>query len=164
MHTAEDFKKLAQQEKDSRLRIRYLALYHFKNGLTRTKIALNLGVARGSVNKWVTNYLSEGLAGLETRKSPGRPNRLSQKQLNNIVKFVERNSVKPDGGRLMAEDVHSFINDNFGVDYGLRNIYRLLHSLGFSWITSRSKHPKQSQAAQDAFKKVPTGNDPSHSF
>ena len=25
--------------------------------------------------------------------------------------------------------------------------------MGFSWITSRSKHPKQSQQAQDNFKK-----------
>ncbi|WP_082798331.1 winged helix-turn-helix domain-containing protein [Vibrio cidicii] len=26
--------------------------------------------------------------------------------------------------------------------------------MGFSWITSRSKHPKQSQEAQDDFKKI----------
>ncbi|MGS0730516.1 hypothetical protein ACVBKF_30235 [Shewanella sp. 0m-11] len=36
----------------------------------------------------------------------------------------------------------------------------MLEQLGFSWITSRSKHPKQSIEVQAAFKKVPTGNDP----
>ncbi|MCL1127964.1 hypothetical protein L2764_26815 [Shewanella surugensis] len=30
-------------------------------------------------------------------------------------------------------------------------------------MTSRSKHPKQSLEVQDAFKKLPTGNAPSHS-
>jgi hypothetical protein len=45
----------------------------------------------------------------------------------------------------------------------LRNVYRVMDALGFSWITSRSKHPKQSQQTQDTFKKLPVGNDPSHS-
>jgi len=30
----------------------------------------------------------------------------------------------------------------------------LLHALNFSWITSRSRHPKQSQEIQDDFKKI----------
>ncbi|WP_423228032.1 helix-turn-helix domain-containing protein [Shewanella algae] len=48
------------------------------------------------------------------------------------------------------------------MSYSLANVYRLLHALDFSWITSRSKHPKQSDEAQAAFKKLPDGNDPSH--
>ncbi|WP_102458604.1 winged helix-turn-helix domain-containing protein [Vibrio splendidus] len=32
--------------------------------------------------------------------------------------------------------------------------------MGFSWITSRSKHPKQSQQVQDDFKKIQNRNDP----
>jgi hypothetical protein len=31
--------------------------------------------------------------------------------------------------------------------------------LGFSWITSRSKHPKQSEEAQEDFKKTANWND-----
>jgi hypothetical protein len=38
--------------------------------------------------------------------------------------------------------------------YSLTSIYRLIHQLDFSWITSRSKHPKRSQAAQEDFKKI----------
>ncbi|WP_249255387.1 winged helix-turn-helix domain-containing protein [Vibrio cidicii] len=30
----------------------------------------------------------------------------------------------------------------------------MLEHMGFSWITARSKHPKQSQEAQDDFKKL----------
>ncbi|WP_425610157.1 hypothetical protein [Vibrio splendidus] len=29
-----------------------------------------------------------------------------------------------------------------------------------SWITTRSKHPKQSEEAQESFKKIPNRNDP----
>jgi hypothetical protein len=32
--------------------------------------------------------------------------------------------------------------------------------MGFSWITSRSKHPRQSQQIQDDFKKIQNWNDP----
>ncbi|WP_419197923.1 helix-turn-helix domain-containing protein [Pseudomonas aeruginosa] len=73
MHTADDFKQLAKQTSNGQLRTRYLALYHFKNGETRTQIATYLGVARGSVNTWVSNYLAHGLEGLQSKPSPGRP-------------------------------------------------------------------------------------------
>jgi hypothetical protein len=40
------------------------------------------------------------------------------------------------------------------------NIYHLLGKLNLSWITTRSKHPKQSVEAQVSFKKIPNTNDP----
>lgn len=162
MHTVEDFKQLARQTSRGQLRTRYLALYHFKRGETRTQIALYLGVARGSVNTWVSNYLAHGLDGLQDKSRPGRTHQLTAVQREQLREFIQHNAVKPDGGRLIAEDVRRYIRDTLQVDYELRNVYRIMHALGFSWITSRSKHPKQSQEAQDAFKKFPTGNDPSH--
>ncbi|MBE0352722.1 hypothetical protein PLIP_b0190 [Pseudoalteromonas lipolytica LMEB 39] len=55
-----------------------------------------------------------------------------------------------------------YISTEFGVHYHLNHTYKILKQLGFSWITSRSKHPKHSLKSQEAFKKLPTGNDPSH--
>lgn len=51
----------------------------------------------------------------------------------------------------MAKDVGHYIQTEFGVTFKQANIYRLLHQLGFSWMTTRSRHPKQSEAAQEAF-------------
>ena len=163
MHTADDFKQLAKQTSNGQLRTRYLALYHFKNGETRTQIATYLGVARGSVNTWVSNYLAHGLEGLQSKPSPGRPCQLSVSQREQIAHFIKENAVKKEGGRLIAQDVRQYISDTFQIYYQLRNVYRIMDALGFSWITSRSKHPKQSQQTQDTFKKFPAGNDPSHS-
>jgi transposase len=162
MHTAEDFKQLSKKASDSRMKMRYLALYHFQRGYNRTQIAEMLGVARGSVNSWVASYLSGGLDALQVRTSPGRPVRLSTQQLEQLKTFIENNAVKPEGGRLIAEDVRCYIQATFGVEYQQTNVYRLMRMLGFSWITSRSKHPKQSIEAQEAFKKLHAGNDPSH--
>jgi len=56
--------------------------------------------------------------------------------------------MKPKGGRLKAQTLVAYISQEFKVDYLIDNIYRLLHQLGFSWITSRSRHSKQSDEIQ----------------
>ena len=162
MHTANDFKLLASRESNARLKTRYLALYHFKRGQNRTQIAEYLGVNRGSVNQWVSRYLTEGLTGLQDKAHPGRPPTLSVEQCKELQTFIESGKASPHGGRLVARDIQAYIQQQFGVKFKQGNVYRLLHQLGFSWITSRSKHPKQSSSVQDAYKKVSTGNDPSH--
>ncbi len=57
----------------------------------------------------------------------------------------------------------AYIGNKFNVRYNSGHMYKSIKSFGFSWITTRSKHPKQFQPAQNAFKKVSLRNDPSHS-
>lgn len=160
MHNSTELKKLASQESNARVRIRLLAIYHFRLGKNRAQVARLLGVARGSVNKWVNRYLADGIEGIQTKASTGRPSKLSSNQRVQLANFVHTQVDTMDGGRLIGEDIQAFIAHQFHVDYSLRNIYHLLHGLGFSWITCRSKHPKQSEQAQEVFKNLPTGNDP----
>ncbi|GIU06004.1 hypothetical protein TUM4641_16470 [Shewanella morhuae] len=129
-------------------------------GHSRTAIATILKVSRTSVNKWVTTYLSQGLSGIDDKPNPGRPPQLSLAQQASLKAFVQQRSFSEQGGRLMAKDLSHFIQSEFGVTFKQANIYRLLHQLGFSWITTRSRHPKQSEAVQEAFKKLPNGNEP----
>ncbi|PAJ73789.1 hypothetical protein CJF42_13745 [Pseudoalteromonas sp. NBT06-2] len=42
---------------------------------------------------------------------------------------------------------------NFNINYHPNVIYKLLKSMGFNWITTRSRHPKQSVEVQETFKK-----------
>lgn len=155
-----DFLALAKAEPKARKRIRYLALAHFRQGHSRTDIAKFLKVGRNSVDKWVQRFLDEGIAGLDDKIPPGRPAQLSDKQLKTIALYVEKQSKTEQGGRLTAYDIQAYVEAQFGISYEVSNIYRLLRLLGFSWITSRSRHPKQSQSVQDAYKKLPAGNDP----
>jgi transposase len=50
-------------------------------GLTCPEVAGLLGDARRSVEYWVRRLEEEGLAGLQEGERPGRPRRLSSKQL-----------------------------------------------------------------------------------
>lgn len=153
MHSVVELKRLARSETNAKKRIRILAVSHFSAGENRTEIASYLQVSRCSVNRWISNYLTLGLQGLDSIKPSGRPHRLTSKQLDNLSQHIDIKSKSAEGGRLQAADIKLYIEQTFGIVYKIANIYRLLHSTGFSWITSRSKHPKQDQAQQDAFKK-----------
>ena len=150
-----DFKKLASQQKSIQMKMRLLALSHFQDGHSRTQIAQFLKVSRTSVNKWVRLFLEEGLAGLEEKPRSGRPAFLTASQRGQLAQFIKTRSQSETGGRLIGSDIHAYIVQEFGKHYHPDSIYYLLKHMGFSWITSRSKHPKQSQQVQDDYKKIP---------
>jgi transposase len=158
--TPKELEQLAKSSQSARMRNRYLAISHFVDGKSRTDIAYYLKVARGSVNTWVQKYLDHGIDGLAEGRHTGRPVKLTVPQLSQLSEFIRENSVLAKGGRLQAKDIQSYIADNFSIEYEISNIYRLLHHLNFSWITSRSRHPKQNEGVQTLFKKLSTGNDP----
>jgi len=155
-----DFKALARKQKSAQMKIRLLALAHFQEGQSRTQIAKFLKVSRTSVNKWVKTYLDQGLEGLQEKSRSGRPAWLTPEQQKQLAQYIENNAAKPTGGRLTGTDIHQYIKEKFDKEYHPDHIYTLLKKLGFSWITSRSRHPKQSDSAQEDFKKIQNRNDP----
>ncbi|WP_081281031.1 IS630 family transposase [Vibrio natriegens] len=148
-----DFKKLASQQKSIQMKMRLLALAHFKDGYSRTQIAKFLKVSRTSVNKWVQAFLEEGLEGLQEKPRTGRPPFLTSEQKEHLSQYIKDKANDTQGGRLAGADIHAYIVKEFGQHYHPDSIYYLLDHMGFSWITSRSKHPKQSQQIQDDLKK-----------
>lgn len=137
------------------LKLRYLAVQKFHEGHSRTSIAKTLNASRRLVNEWITNYLSGGFDALALKLATGQPSRLSNEQKIQLKEYVIAHAVKVQGGRLMGKNIQKYIQETFDVSYCVRNIYRLMKELDIVWITSRSKHPKQDLAAQEAFKKIP---------
>ena len=156
----QELSKTISSTSDGRLKLRLLAVSHFLDGKNRTQISEYLKVSRTSVNSWIQTYLIQGISGLKEKKHTGRPKGLSENQLSQLKKFVVSSAVKADGGRLQGKDVQRYVLTEFGIEYKKSNIYNLLHELNLSWITTRSKHPKQSIDAQEDFKKIPNKNDP----
>lgn len=151
----DDFISLAKQEKDHRLKLRYLALAHFQEGKSRYSIAKYLKISRTSVTKWISNYNKNGLEALNTKPYKGGAKKLSEQNLIQLQQFVSDRSKSASGGRLIGTQIQEYILHEFGVTYHLSQVYKILKQLNFSWITSRSKHPKQSPIAIEAFKKIP---------
>ncbi|PAJ75282.1 hypothetical protein CJF42_05840 [Pseudoalteromonas sp. NBT06-2] len=65
--------------------------------------------------------------------------------------YIKTQSHSETGGRLTGESIQSYIKTNFNVNYHRNAIYKLLKSIGFSWITSRSRHPQKSDEVQETF-------------
>ncbi|MGI2180633.1 helix-turn-helix domain-containing protein, partial [Shewanella frigidimarina] len=110
--------------------------------------------SRRSVNEWVKNYLNSGLDGLKANMNSTNANKLGEQQKQVLYQHVDELSRSEQGGRLTGIDIQSYIEQQFGIHYHLNHVYKILKSIGLSWITSRSKHPKQSLEAQAEFKKT----------
>lgn len=152
--TAKELLALAKAEKNARKRIRLLAISHFLNGKNRTQIALILKVSRRSVNDWVANYQSLGLAGLDAKKQKGRDAYLSDEQKKQLCEFIKRHYLSDKKKPLVGIDIQNYIHDNFAINYHHNSIYKLLKDLGFSWVTPHSRHLKQTKQIPDDFKKM----------
>jgi len=135
------------------LKLRYMAVEKFNEGDSRALIARTLNVSRRLVNEWISMYLSHGFDGLALKLATGRPPQLNNAEKSALKEYVVSHAVKPQGGRLMGKDIQKHIQETYGVNYHVRNIYHLMQEMDLVWITSRSKHPKQDLAVQEAFKK-----------
>lgn len=115
------------------------------------------------VNRTYASALSNDFQdneGLQEKPRTGRPPFLTSEQRDQLSQYIKDKANDTQGGRLTGADIHAYIVKEFGQHYHPDSIYYLLDHMGFSWITSRSKHPKQSQKAQDDFKKIQIRNDP----
>ena len=77
----QDLSQIMATTTNGRLRIRLLAVSHFKEGKNRTQIASFLKVSRTRVNKWIKSYLDNGLTGLQEKAHTRRPKGLKDIQL-----------------------------------------------------------------------------------
>jgi transposase len=52
-----------------------------------------------------------------------------------------------------AADIQWVIKKQFGINYNVRSVRKLLKRLGYSYVSSRPEHPKGDPAARETFKK-----------
>ncbi len=83
-HTASDLRKLAGRCDDAEVVRRTLAIAAVLDGSPRGEAAQNNGMDRQTLCDWVHRYNAEGVAGLSSRKSPGRAPALSKEQMEEL--------------------------------------------------------------------------------
>ena len=125
------------------------AVISYVEGKSVIEIAENLGVTRGSVNRWLQWYNVCGLDGLRTGHREGRPPRLTMEQKTELGELVEAGSLACgfDAGIWTGPMIGELIRQRFGVQYHSHHVPRILHSLGFS-----VQRPRKRLARADAEK------------
>ena len=149
-----DFVSLSKQAKKRRVHERLLILAHIKMGKSITQAADALFVGQPVVKRCLKNFFAKGLEGLEDQPRSGRPTRLAAAHHQDLIALIEASHESDSGGRLTGQDIVHLIEQKWQVRYTVNGVYELLKSLGMSWVSSRSKHPKQNQQEQEAFKKT----------
>jgi len=149
-----DFVSLSKKTKVAHMRIRYLGLAHVAEGKSYVKTSALLKIQRATVSEWVKRFKIEGLKGLENKPRSGHPYKLNQKYHDALKEGIAKLTSEREGGRIKGTDIQSYIKERWDVSYSLNGIYRLMKDIRMSWISARSKHPKQNPQAQDTFKKT----------
>ena len=126
-------------------------------GLSASQVAEWFGQDPRTVARWVHHFERRGFAGLAEGARPGRPPRLTARQ----VAAVDRALRQPPrhlgyaqtlwDGKLLAHH----LAHRFGVPLGVRQCQRLFHQLEFRRRKPRPVIAQADPAAQAAFKKTP---------
>lgn len=126
------------------------AILRYIAGRRVVQIAIELGVTRGSVNRWLQWYETDGLDGLVTVKPPGPSRKLSESQRQELVALVEAGPVAAgyQCGVWTGPMVGDLIQQRFGVSYHKHNVPQILHELGFSLQRPRKRLARADAEAQ----------------
>jgi transposase len=113
-------------------------------------LAAELGVTRGSINRWLQWYEANGTDGLVTEIPTGRPPKLTAAQLDELTTIIEAGPVSAgfESGVWTGPIIGNLIERRFDVRYHNHHVPRLLHQLGFSVQRPRKRLARADLHAQ----------------
>ena len=149
----DSFLSLYRCEQNPRGKIRLLALHHLQQGLQIQEVSNILCVTRKTIYSWLSWYQHSGIDRLSSKVKGRGSKKLVELPMEEIQAGIAKLQEQREGGRIIGDDIIEWINQTYNVRYSKGHIYNLLHKLGLSWISVRSKHPKQNIIAQEEFKK-----------
>lgn len=117
-----------------RYSIRLNAVVLNMEGKAAPEIASIIRVHRVNVLIWLKNYEQYGTDGLLEGQRSGRPNELSNNQLEELSDIIESGPVAYGftSGLWTSPMIARVIEDEYSVSYSPSHITRILHKLGFT--------------------------------
>ena len=131
------------------------AILMVAQGMSCRKVAQLLGDSPRTVAYWVQRFETEGLSGLADADRSGRPSRLDEQQLQ-LIETALRSHPSQYGlsGNLWDGKLLSHVIDQqFGIELGVRQCQRLFRQLGFRFRKPRPLIANADPEKQEAFKK-----------
>lgn len=119
-------------EELQRRRERAIAL--LKEGIAPVDVAHRLGVDRRSVRRWNAAYRRDGMAGIVSKPTPGRPSALTENDRRRLERWLLKGACAfgYPTDLWTCPRVSELICDRLGIDYHVDHVGRLLHALGWS--------------------------------
>ena len=143
---------IRQAERDGNLAQwrRGRAVLGYIEGRRVVELAVEAGVTRGSVNRWLQWYEAAGVEGLRTGTAPGPTPKLTEDQQDELVAWIEAGPQAAGyaSGVWTGPMIRDFIEDHFGVGYHSHHVPRMLNHLGFSIQRPRKRLARANLEAQ----------------
>lgn len=145
--------ELLRRERNATQRDRYRAIALSLDGERTRDIEIKLGRSKAFVQRWVYRYRDHGLEEIRPGKAPGARCKLTPDRVERFRRRVIDGPTEADGVcTLRGLDFQRILREEFGVEYSLNGVYRLLHRLGFSSLAPRPRHRKTDPGAQEQFR------------
>jgi transposase len=122
-----------------RLVNKILSILAIAEGICQQQVADTLQVSVESIRLWLCTFLLHGVRGLQTKKSPGRPPKLTLTQKRELADIIDKGP--SDAGFLSncwrSPMIQHLINEKYGIFYSVYYISQLLKNMGFSYQKAR---------------------------
>lgn len=148
-----NFIAMSKKEQNPKNRIRLIAMANIQEGKTLKQVSESLKVHWNTIQTWLRNFRNFGIAHLYVKATKVKPTKISKQAETWIINFLTELSSNEAGGYITGKQLKLIIAKEFSVQCCLQTIYNTLHRLKFSWISSRSKHPKSDTEIQELYKK-----------
>lgn len=155
-HSVAELRALSSRCTDGAQVRRILAVAMVLEGRSRTEAAELNGMDRQTLRDWVHRYNAAGIAGLASRRAPGRKAVLSVLQRAELLDLVLTGPDPQVHGvvRWRCVDLKAEVARRFSVTVHENTIGRWLHELGLTRLQPRPRHPQKAAEAEEAFKKT----------
>ena len=157
---AEIFKSAIQDEISRTPEGRYFhrlhAVLHVLDGASSRDAARLYGDSPRAIEYWIHRLISQGLTGLLDGNHPGRPARLSPKELAKLRNDISRSPRELGYDQNLWDGLllSHHLTQKYSISLGVRQSQRLFHQLGFSLQRPRRKASEADGPQQEAFKKT----------
>jgi len=159
---AEVFKAAIQDEISHTPEGRYFhrlhAVLHVLDGASSHDTARLYRDSPRAIEYWVNRLISQGLTGLLEGNHPGRPARLSVKDLLKLRNEISRTPRELGYDQNLWDGLllSHHLTQKYSISLSVRQCQRLFHQLGFSLQRPRRKASEADGPQQEAFKKTTT--------
>lgn len=152
--TKQELKHLYKKEKKSKPKLRLLAAILRKDGKTLDTIADSLQKPKMTISDWLRRFIEKGLGGLYDKKQPGKRPKLTKSQLSKLEKILDQSPEKQGIPHTLwtTKLVQYIIHKEFGQEFTMRHITRIIQKINFSLQVPRQEHRKANKKLQEKFK------------
>lgn len=127
--------KNAERQGHIRLVKRILAILFIVDGYHKKEIAIKLGLSSESIRLWVIKFAVYGIKGLYSKKSSGRPKKLTKSQRKELAEIIDNGPAEAgfSANCWRSPMIQNLIYEKYGVFYSVHYISQLLKNMGFSF-------------------------------